>query len=180
MGAPQLSMRMTRRRWAASLGICLVIVSVALPAAGTQGGGGTAPQGLALWLRDPPQRRGDARAGMLRLDESATVQMRIRARRDLLPVVTGWTGSANMYVDICVPDAFEVTASPAWPTVEIDDVDCVPYSTYIPVAEGATEASARQPLRVRALAEGSFRFPYKIVAADGVTVRGEFGVVVQR
>jgi hypothetical protein len=180
MDGPQLSMRMARRRRAAGLGVCLVIVSVALPAAATQAIGRTTAPGLTLWLRDPPQRRGDARAGMLRLDESTTVQMRVRTRRDLFPVVTGWTGSANMYVDICVPDAFEVSASPAWPTVEIDDIDCIPYSTYIPVAEGATEASARQPLRVRPLAEGTFRFPYKIVAADGVTVRGEFGVTVRR
>jgi hypothetical protein len=174
-------MRMARRHRAASLGSCLVIVSVALCDAATQGGAGTASHGLALWLRDTPRRSGDAKAGMLRLDESATVQMRVETRRDLLPVVTGWTGRSNMYVDICVPvDAFEVVASPAWPTVEIEQVDCIPYSTYVPVAEGATEATARQPLRVRPLTAGTFRFPYRIVAADGVTVRGEFGVTVRR
>jgi hypothetical protein len=85
-----------------------------------------------------------------------------------------------MYLDVCVPvDAFEVISSPAWPTVEVYDADCVPYSTYIPAA-GRAEAAPSQPLRFRALTAGTFRFEYKILAPDSPPIKGEFPVVVDR
>src|SRR5262249_32747794 len=168
-----------RRRLRAGAGHSLLILTLAVPGSAVLDAFGTSSQELALWMRDARRRPGHADAGMVKLDESARLPMRIRHTRALLPIVTGGTGRSNMYVDICVPvDAFEVVPSPAWPTVEVDRWDCVPYSTYIPAADGGVEAAPREPLRFRALSAGAFTFRYKIVAADSRPVQGEFSVLV--
>ena len=172
---------MAWRESLAGAGVLLMTLTAALPAAAGQGAAGAeSPQGLTLWMRDTRQWPGYAHVEKVRLD-TATLRMRIGDTRALLPAVTGLAASSNMYLDVCVPvDAFEVKASPVWPTVEVDDWDCIPYSAYIAPAGGSTEATPREPLRFRALMAGAFRFRYKIVAAGRLPVEGGFSIVVGR
>jgi hypothetical protein len=172
---------MAWRRSLAGAGVLLMTLTPALSAAAGQGAAGTeSPQGLTLWMRDTRQWPGYAHAEKVRLD-TATLRMRIGDTRALLPAVTGSAASSNVYLDVCVPvDAFEVKASPAWPTVEVDDSECIPYSAYIAPAGNSAEATPREPLRFRALMAGAFRFRYKIVAAGSPPVEGGFSIVVGR
>jgi hypothetical protein len=178
---PQQPVRTTCRESLASVGTLLLVLATAFPYAAGQGATGAASsQGVAVWIRDTRQWPGYANAGMVRLD-TATLRMRIGDTRGLLPVVTGSTESGNLYLDVCVPvDVFEVTASPAWPTVEVERWDCVPYSAYIPPAGGSAEAAPREPLRFRALTAGAYTFRYKVVTANSRPVEGEFSIVVGR
>jgi hypothetical protein len=140
---------------------------------------GSGARGLELWLHDTSQWPAHRDARRIKLDRSATLEMRVGDTRTLLPVVTGSTPRSNMYLDLCVPvEAFDVTYSPAWPAADPEQLDCARFSSYIPAAGRQPERSPVEPFRFRALAEGAFPVRYRIVTPDGAPVEGEFRMVV--